>query len=118
MTRRRTVYYKKGNTWPPIDDIITDRNGPVDLSAAITLRFLMRRDSPTGALVTTGTATAGNPTTTAANGGIRYLPVAADTNTVGTYLGEWEITFSGPKIATAPNKAGEYITVIVSEDLA
>jgi hypothetical protein len=118
MTRRNPIVYKRGNTWPPIDDIITDRNGPVDTSAAITLRFLIRKGTPDGELVATGTATAGNPDTAAVDGGIRYLPTATDTDDIGNFIGEWELTFSGPKVASAPNGPGEYIPIIITENLA
>lgn len=118
MARRTPVTYKRGNTWPPIDDVISDRNGPVNLSSATNLRFLIRKGTPDGELVSTGTATAGNPETTAANGGIRYQPVAADTDDIGNFVGEWEITFAGPKIASAPNGPGEYIPIIITENLA
>jgi hypothetical protein len=118
MARRQPIYYKRGNLWPPIEDIISDRNGPVNLSLALSLRFLMRRDTPDGDLVVTGTATAGSSLAAAADGGVTYQPVAGDTDEIGTFIGEWEIVFTGPLPATAPNGPGEYITIIISEDLA
>jgi len=118
MSRRNPVTYKRGNNWPPIDDIISDRNGPVDLTAATLIRFLIRQDTPDGTLVATGIAAAGNPETAAAAGGVRYLPATTDTANIGNFLGEWEVTFAGPKIASAPNGPGEYIPIVVTENLA
>lgn len=52
----------------------------------------------------------------ATNGIVKYLWTAADTDTVGTFLGEFEVSFAGPKTETFPNDSNFTITVV--DDLA
>ena len=52
---------------------------------------------------------------------VKYEWGAADTARSGTYQGEFEVTFADGKIETFPkseNAASNFITVVVSEDVA
>ncbi|HEY6563738.1 MAG TPA: hypothetical protein VIY86_04540 [Pirellulaceae bacterium] len=118
MARRRNIQYKRGDSWPPLDDVVSDRNGPMDLSGALSARFLMRLNNHEGVLQVDAAAVLGNDEVPATEGGIRYLWAVdgSDLAIAGTYVGEWEITWLDG-VATAPNGQGDYLEIVVSPDL-
>jgi hypothetical protein len=65
-----------------------------------------------------GSTTATELTMTIVNGltgQIRYDWLAADTDTVGTYQAEFEVTYSDSSIETFPND--EYLTILITPEL-
>lgn len=82
----------------------------VDLTNATAAKFLMTR-TVGGAIVVSAAAVIEN----AVQGIVRYDWIAADTATPGSFLGEFEITWTGGKKQTFPT--GSYITIDVLADL-
>lgn len=82
----------------------------IDLTGA-SVRFHMR--APDGTLKIDAAAVIdGAPT----SGVARYNWVAADTDTAGCFISEWEVTYVSGAIETFPNDSHETITIF--EDLA
>ena len=87
------------------------RNGAaVDLSGA-TVRFHMRKLGK-GTVVVDGAATV----TGAFTGQVRYAWSGSDTASIGTYNGEFEVTYSDGAIETFPNNG--FISIEITDDLA
>jgi hypothetical protein len=83
----------------------------INLTTAAGVRFLMRSQTAPGALKVNGTCAITNAST----GTISYTFVAADTDTVGAFNVEVEITWSDGGVQTVPNTG--YWTVQVVDDL-
>ena len=81
----------------------------VDLTGA-TCQFHMR---PLGS--TTITVDASAQIVTEATGIVQYNWIAADTDTVGSYQAEFEVTYSDGTIETFPNNG--YIRVEITDDI-
>ncbi len=92
------------------DPLDVDNQIPVDLSAATTIKFFMRLAPNVGTLEVSGTASI----TDAANGKVAYTFTAADTDTSGEYLGEFEVSW-GTDRQTFPSDS--YIQITVKDDL-
>lgn len=86
---------------------------PINLSAATSVKFLMRSvnlsdDDPPK-------VTANCTITDAVNGIVTYQWTGSDTDTSGTYNVEFQITWGDGRIQTIPN--ADYLTVEVVDDL-
>lgn len=100
---------KRGDLWPPVEATLNDSAETVFALTGATVRFLMRgRD---GTLVVDQAATIVD----AATREVKYEWQAGDTNTVGSYLAEWQVTFPGAKPATFPSRS--YLTIEIEADL-
>lgn len=84
---------------------------PVDLTAASGVRFVMTTAVGSISKVSAPAVVESPPT----SGIVRYDWVAADTDTPGQYLAEWEVTWVGGKKQTFPT--GSYHTISVLADL-
>lgn len=105
------VYIKQNDTLPALVAYLYNPDGSVvDLTGA-TVKFIMRLTSGGAAKVDTAATVV-----TATSGYVKYSWVAADTDTVGEYEGEFEVTFSGGAIQTYPNS--KYIKIKVVDDIA
>lgn len=89
-----------------------------DLTDAASVKFIMRKATAdyvpdfTGAAKVNATATIVEP----AAGIVRYDWLAIDTDTAGTYVGQWEVTWTaGSKPQTFPTRT--YHTILVRADL-
>jgi hypothetical protein len=100
---------KRGDLLPIIQGTCTDVNGPVDLTNATSVRFLMKSSAGV-AKVTSAAAFVDRP-----NGVVSYTWAGTDTDTVGDYTAEFEVTWPGAKPETFPNRG--YITVSIFQDL-
>lgn len=97
---------KSGDTRPFFAVTLTYSDGSaVSLSGASVL-FKMRDDA--GSLKVNAAATI----TDAAAGQCEYRPTAADTDTPGSYLAEWQVTFADTTIQTFPTRGHDRVKVI------
>lgn len=103
-----TIKIVQNDTRPPLEFEIAQEGAPVDLTGA-TVKFYMK-DATTGSVKINGAACA---ITDATKGKCRYAWLAVDTNTVGAYLGEVEVTFPDGKIQTGYKQ----ITIVIRDDI-
>lgn len=106
-----TFYVKQNDTAPSIRATLKDGDDDViDLTGA-TVRFHMRTIGGTTAKVDSA-VTVISPAT---SGIVQYDWVADDTDTIGTYQAEFEVTYSDSRIETFPNNG--YITIEIKDDI-
>jgi hypothetical protein len=103
------IYMKQGDTEPPVDATLCDRNGPVDLTGT-TVNFIMK--FPTGSVKVNAPATIID----AVNGVVKYSWGPTDTDTPGMLRSEFQVSLVGGKIVTFPNN--DYIPTDIQEQLA
>lgn len=107
-----TFFIKRNDDTPTLDVALQDDRGrPVNVTGA-TVVFHMRNTSDDSVKVDGGTVSA----ITATKGEVRYEWTTTNTNTAGTFEGEFEVTFSGGEIQTFPNNG--YIDIIILEDVS
>lgn len=105
-----TFYIKQNDTVPSLRAALENGSGDaVDLTGA-TCQFHLREIGST--TVTTDSAA---QIVTEATGIVQYNWVAADTDTVGSYQAEFEVTYSDGTIETFPNNG--YIRVEITDDI-
>lgn len=100
---------KQNDTWPPLEAVLTDANGAVNLTGA-SVRMILK-SAGAGSTVIQGACTI----VSAVEGRVRYTWLAADTSLVNTLSGEFEVTWGDGKITTFPNDG--YFTVEIKADL-
>ena len=83
----------------------------VDLTGA-TVKFLMRKKREATAPLKVNVAAV---VVAAASGQVRYDWAAGDTDTVGTYKAEFEVTFADGRKQSFPNSG--YLLVLVTQEL-
>lgn len=100
---------KQNDTAPSITATLYDADGVVvDLTGA-SVTFHMRHKD--------GTVKVDAAAVVANNSGIvRYDWIAADTDTVGRYNAEFEVTYGDASIETFPN--GRYLRINIKDDIA
>lgn len=107
----RNFKIKRNDLDPSIAYELTPRS--VDLTGA-TVVFNMKDSSgsvkvnrASGSIVTaTGTPT------------VKYDWTSGDTDTAGTYYGEFEVTYASGRPGTFPNGDDEFIEIVIGEDIA
>lgn len=105
-----TFYIKQNDTTPSIRATLENGNGDaVDLTGA-TVRFHMREIGQT-----TVTTDASAVLVTANQGVVQYNWVADDTDAIGSFQGEFEVTYGDGTIETFPNNG--YIRVEITDDI-
>ncbi len=103
---------KRNDTSRAIPSTLQTRTTPtadavnVDLTGA-TVRFHMRPVAEGSVIKVDALATI----TDALNGGVEYQWVAADTDTDGHFVCEWEVTFADATIRTFPNHRELHIVI-------
>lgn len=105
-----TFYIKQNDTGPAMLATLQDANGNAINLTGASVRFHMRSICG-GNPVVDASATIVTPT----SGIVRYNWVAADTDTVGTYQAEFEVTYADASIETFPNDG--YIAVQIIDDI-
>jgi hypothetical protein len=105
-----TFYIKQNDTVPSIRATLQNGNGdPVDLINA-TVRFHMRA---IGSNSTTVDAAA--VIVTAEAGIVQYNWIADDTDTIGSYQAEFEVTYPDSTVETFPNDG--YVRIEIIDDI-
>ena len=99
---------KQHDTWPPLVAVLSDVNGPLDLTGA-TVKLILK---PTTGSNIVGSCSIVAP---AADGRVRYNWVVGDTAAVSAFTGEFEITWGDGTVGTVPNDS--YFTLAVVADL-
>lgn len=99
---------KQNDTWPPLVAILSNQDGPIDLTTAAQVKMYLR-----GTTVTiNGTCSITN----AAAGEVTYTWAVGDLAVNGNYDGEFEITWASGKKETVPNDG--YFSFTILDDLA
>ena len=106
-----TFYIKQNDTSPSIRATLKDGDGTVINLTDASVRFHMRTVGGTS----TTTDSAASIVSPATGGIVQYDWVAADTDTVGSYQAEFEVTYSDSSIETFPNNG--YIRVEITDDI-
>jgi hypothetical protein len=105
-----TFYVKQNDTSPSMLATLQDADGnAVNLTAA-SVRFHMRPVGG-GQVVVDEAAVVVTPL----EGLVRYNWIAADTDTIGSYQAEFEVTYADASIETFPNDG--YIRVEIIDDI-
>lgn len=100
---------KKNDRAPSISATFTSGGSPVDLSGA-TVKFLMA-PSVGGTPKVNASATI----VSATEGQVRYDWASGNTDTVGLFYAEWEVTYSNGVKQTFPND--NYLHIVVMSEL-
>lgn len=103
---------KRNDTLPYLDAVLSDDNGPIDLTNVTSVHFVMRSSARgvTDAKVRAECTVVGDPT----NGEVRYEWALGDTDAAGTYRGEFEVNLGG-RVLTYPSST--YIPISIVADL-
>jgi len=105
-----TFYVKQNDTTPSLRAALKNGdNDAIDLTNA-TCRFHMRKIGSTTVSVDEAAQIV-----TEATGIVQYNWTASDTATVGSYQGEFEVTYPDNTIETFPNNG--YIRVEITDDI-
>jgi hypothetical protein len=110
-----TFYLKKGDTYPNIETVLSDTNGPVNLSGCSVL-FRMSVAN-TGNLMVEKDATIVTPQTGIDIGRCYAEFTTGDTDEVGSYRVEWRVTFPNGKIATFPRGQSDNFNKVIVEEI-
>lgn len=101
-------YIKQNDTRPALQAILKDADGnPINLVGATAVFHMSRR----GSLVVSGPCEIPNPAT----GQVNYIWQAGDTDEIGTYNAEIEVTYSDGGIETHPN--GKHWIISIHNEL-
>jgi len=102
---------KQNDDSPAFERTLSDSSGTVINLTGSTVRFHLYDQTKDTAKID-----AAATITDAANGVVVYTWAAGDTDTVGWYWGEFEVTYSDTTVETFPNSG--YISVKVTPELA
>ena len=102
---------KQNDTRPIISATLIDGDGSIVNLDGATVSFKMRQAGQTTAKVNASATVAD-----AAKGKVTYTWSASDTDTVGDFEGEFQVTYAGGGIQTFPNN--KYIEIEITDDIA
>jgi hypothetical protein len=103
---------KQNDTHPPLEVVLSDLDGPIDLTTATSVWLMMRGQKRTGAVSVTGQALVVPPAT---DGFVIYEWIPLDTAVADLYNAEFEIRWGDGSVQTVPNSG--YFYVDVQDDL-
>lgn len=104
---------KKNDLLPVLTVTLEDANGAIDLSGATSAKFKMILKDDLGGTPKIDATAAIDPDQVTNKGKVTYTWVSGDTDTVGTFLGEFEVLY-GAKPLTFPNSS-YYVVAIVDD---
>jgi len=106
-----TLNLKQNDRLPKLRATLTDGSGnPIDLTGSSVV-FRMKNFDGTGSLKVNGAATVITP----AAGIVEYAWAAGDTDTAGTWIGEFAVTLAG-LVQTVPSSG--YVVVVIQPVLS
>ena len=105
-----TFYVKQNDTSPAMLATLQDADGNAINLTAASVRFHMRQIGRSDVAVDAPAVIV-----TPLEGLVRYNWIAADTDTVGSYQAEFEVTYADSSIETFPNDG--YIRVEIIDDI-
>mgnify|MGYP001029065525 CR=1 FL=1 len=105
---------KRGDLEPALLVELTSNRVPLDVSAAIGVKFTMTDNAATPTVIT-GNGVIEDDGSVEKRGWVSYPWVAGDTDVVGLYQGEIELEWSAGRVQSFP--AEGYLTVKITEDL-
>lgn len=105
--------YKTGDNYPSIAGTVADANGPVNISTAVSLKFVAK----SGATTITGVAVKDDVGDVPTRGTWHYVWITTDLAVAGTYQVEIEVTWPSSKVETFPSLGTANPTFIVSQDM-
>jgi hypothetical protein len=103
---------KAHDTYPPLQVVLSDANGPINLTAASQVRVIMKGTTGGSIALVTGVMTI---SASPVGGFAAYTWAAGDTAIPNTYNVEFEIAWTTGGIETVPNDI--YRTVQINQDL-
>ena len=108
-------FLKQGDTFPNLETILSDENGPVLLTGSV-VTFRMGQK---GVLFLEKLATIVTPQTGADIGKCYIEFETGETDIVGTYNVEWRVEFAGGKVATFPrsNSSSDFNKLVIKKDV-
>jgi len=106
-----TFYIKQNDTRPAITATLIDGDGSLAALTGATVVFKMRKVGGTAVTVNSSATV-----TSVDNAEVTYTWSASDTSTVGSYEGEFEVTYSSGGVQTFPNSG--YIEIEIVDDIA
>jgi len=106
-----TFYIKQNDTRPILSATLVNSDGSVPDLTGSTVVFKMRKLGESSAKVDAAAAITG-----ATTGDVQYTWIGANTDTVGSYEGEIQVTFAGGGVQTYPNS--KYIEIEIVDDIA
>lgn len=106
-----TFYIKQNDTRPILSATLINSDGSVPTLSGAAVSFKMRKSGASSTTVNDSAAIS-NATT----GEVSYTWSGSDTATVGSYEGEFQVTFAAGGVQTFPNS--NYIEIEVVDDIA
>lgn len=106
-----TFYIKQNDTRPTITATLIDGDGSLASLTGATVSFKMRKVGETAATVDSSASV-----TSTTNAEVTYTWSSSDTATVGSYEGEFQVTYSSGGVQTFPNSG--YIDIEIVDDIA
>jgi hypothetical protein len=107
-----TFFIKQNDTAPVIQEQLFLGDAIIDLTGC-TIKFSMKATGGSVKVNRGAAAIVGAEV----NGTVQYEWIATDTDTIGAYQREWEITFPNTKVMTIPNDVIGYV-VTITDDIA
>ena len=107
-----THYLKANDTLPSLTATLQDSAGTaLNLSTVSGITFTMKNLADNTLKINSATASIQSP---ASKGQVSYTFTSSDTDTAGTYLAEFELTYDNGSIFTVPTQGA--LSVVILED--
>lgn len=118
-----TAYFKQGDTQTDLKVVLTDDRGAVDISTGVSsVKFTMTEQGTGNVILSLQSCTINTESGTLPNGftynrTVSYAWQSQDVATIGTYNGEWLVTFTNGKTRKFPTGKPAYKTIVIQADL-